>query len=158
MDFSGKGRCTCGKELKGAGGSFGSNGAFSFRTCSCGIKAMFYSIPEDHTLTYSVKADNSSKVARETKDKLLKIFEDANIVVLQYWDVKNQYYGDRADWLLVKTKYGLITIGWRKRVITIDWGDTKIKHVVSHDVTKGVYMCHAWSYAEAKDLLKQVFK
>lgn len=50
----------------------------------------------------------------------------------------------------MKTPKGLIQIGWRKRVISIDWSDTGIRRVVTEDdVTKDDTMVHAYSYAKA---------
>jgi len=61
----------------------------------------------------------------------------------------------KSPWWLVKTKHGLIEIGWRKRVISIDWSDTPIrKHVTKDDVTKDLTSVHAWSLEKAVEYLK----
>ena len=88
------------------------------------------------------------------KEKLLGIFMFADIKVLGHWDIKNGYSGDESDWLLVKTEYGLIQLGWRHRVISIDWSDTGIEYLIADDVTKDIDSCHAWSYENAIKYLK----
>ena len=58
-------------------------------------------------------------------------------------------------WWLVRTSRGLIKIGWRKRVINIDWSDTNLRVIVTpDDVTKSVVMVHAWSEEKAVEYLK----
>lgn len=91
--------------------------------------------------------------AEELKDKLLAIFKLSGIDVNQTWDIKNGYRGDKADWLLVHTPYGLMTIGWRKRVIEIEWEGTHMGYIVKDDVTKDEYSCHAWGYAKAVEYM-----
>lgn len=50
----------------------------------------------------------------------------------------------------VKTPAGLIVIGWRKRVINIDWHDTPIRKIITEDPnTKSETMVHAWNNQEA---------
>lgn len=56
----------------------------------------------------------------------------------------------RQAWWFVKTPFGWIEIGWRKRVINIDWQDTPYRGVVTEDqVTKDDEMVHAYSLADA---------
>ena len=61
----------------------------------------------------------------------------------------------RCAWWFVKTKVGWIKIGWRKRVINIEWSDTPILQVLTDDsVTKGLTYIHAWSEEDALKYLK----
>ena len=55
--------------------------------------------------------------------------------------------------------YGDIKIGWRKRVISIDWSSTKrnLLHLFKdEDVTKEPYLVHAWGTDKAVDYLKRI--
>lgn len=98
--------------------------------------------------------------------KVRAIFELADIEVLGLYELANQYlprcpeYQDLINatpWWLVKTKYGLIEIGWRKRVISINWEDTKLDFLVSEDdVTKSGSGIHAWSYIKAVEYLSSL--
>ena len=92
------------------------------------------------------------------------IFCLAGIKVLNTWEIMNRYW-PRTDnymdmvlkypWWLVKTEFGLIQIGWRKRVISIDWSDTNLRQVVTKDeVTKSENGVHAWRVEKAVEYLK----
>ncbi len=48
----------------------------------------------------------------------------------------------------------MVQIGWRKRVINIDWTDTPIRKVLTEDdVTKSESMVHAYSTMKALEYL-----
>lgn len=85
----------------------------------------------------------------------------ADIAVLKVWELPNQYWPEayaeeraRSPWFLVKTPVGMLQIGWRKRVLSIDWTDTPVRQVITpDDVTKDQCMVHAYSYAKAMEYL-----
>lgn len=93
---------------------------------------------------------------------VMGIFAVSGIQVLNKWKIENQYWPDaykelkeKSPWWLIKTTKGLIEIGWRKRVISIDWSDTGIRKVVTdEDVTKSETMVHARSEEDAICYLK----
>jgi hypothetical protein len=93
---------------------------------------------------------------------MLGIFQVSGIEVLNHWKLENKYWPDSyvedimaSPWWLVKTPFGLIEIGWRKRVISIDWSDTNIDKIVTEDqVTKGDSYVHASSDEQAIKYLK----
>ncbi len=61
----------------------------------------------------------------------------------------------RCVWWFVKTDVGWIEIGWRKRVISINWEDTPIRmFVTKDDVTKEEHYAHAWDNLKAVEYLK----
>lgn len=65
----------------------------------------------------------------------------------------------RQVWWFVKTQYGWIEIGWRKRVIQIDWSETGISaEVTTDDVTKHNALVHAWSVEKALEYLRALRK
>ena len=86
----------------------------------------------------------------------------AGIEVLSHWELQNQYwprgyleYVVRSPWWLVKTHVGLIKIGRRKRVWSIDWKDTPIRKIVTDDdVTKDLHYVHAWTEEKLIEYLK----
>lgn len=88
-------------------------------------------------------------------DEPAKLRELAN----GYWPNAPAYAQIRQDspWWLVETPFGPITIGWRKRVISIDWRECSFRGVITEDdVTKDDSMVHAWSYVKALDYLTKL--
>jgi hypothetical protein len=92
-------------------------------------------------------------------DKLKALFVLAGIEIIGApKELKNQYWGELPDgaypWWFVKTKFGWIEIGWRKRVVDIDWSDTPLRIVVTdRNVTKDGHFVHAYSYEEVLEYL-----
>lgn len=91
---------------------------------------------------------------REELDALVLL---AGIRPRNVWEAINKYWGNNdtmGPWWLVLTDYGMIRIGWRKRVIEIEWSDTKCAfYATKDDVTKEKYLVHAWNYAKAVEYL-----
>ena len=90
--------------------------------------------------------------------KMESLFTDAGIDPIAISVIDNQYSGDACyysyPWLRVVTPFGLIAVGWRKRVICIDWSESYIKAdgeklFKEEKVTKGQAYVHAWSYKDA---------
>lgn len=78
----------------------------------------------------------------------------------------NLYWPDHPNYDDMREKYpwwvihveggGLITIGWRKRVICIDWSMTNRRGIVTEDdVTKDDTMVHAWTVDKALEYLRK---
>lgn len=61
----------------------------------------------------------------------------------------------RCVWWFVKTSRGWVEIGWRKRVISINWKDTDLRFSITDDDTTKEETCvHAWSIEKALEYLK----
>jgi hypothetical protein len=100
-----------------------------------------------------------------TRLEALSLFALAGIPVERVWALVDGYGYDPDDtryfetlprqvWWLAKTPFGLIQIGWRKRVIHIDWSETAVRRVITdEDVTKSETVVHAWSPAKAVEYL-----
>lgn len=98
----------------------------------------------------------------------MAIFTLAGIVVLKIKPLPDGYGYDPDDsryfetvprcvWWFVKTKAGWIEIGWRKRVISIDWSDTPVRAIVTQDdVTKEDTYVHAWTQEDAVKYLRNL--
>ncbi len=102
------------------------------------------------------KPPEVSKEAQLTEDVVRAWFVSAGFnTPTRMYRLVNQYDPEREDpWWLVKTKHGLIEIGWRKRVISIDWSETPIQKIITEDdVTKSETMVHAWSVNKAIEYL-----
>lgn len=100
------------------------------------------------------------------EEKVKALFLLAGIEVLKLWKLENKYwpsaYTDMImanPWWLVRTPFGLIEIGDRKRVTNIDWSDTDIRVIVTeNDVTKNDTMVHAYSDEKIIEYLKALNK
>jgi hypothetical protein len=74
--------------------------------------------------------------------------------------IETAVYYLETPWWLIKTRFGCIKIGWRKRVINIDWSDTPFRGRVqedkvsgSTDVTWGDSFTHAYGEMDATKYL-----
>lgn len=116
------------------------------------------------------------------EEQVRALFTLADIKILTLWKLPNGYWPEvapddwndhsqvntflryqrlRVDspWWLVKTNFGLIKIGWRKRVLNIDWSDTEIRVIVTEDdVTKDKTLVHAWTQLKAVEYLTELKK
>lgn len=116
----------------------------------------------------NVKQDEKmGERAAKDREDILKLFEGKNIFVEE---IPNGYCNDpccsRLPWFIVTTPIGHIKIGWRKRVILIDWTKTLQKQNAeelfpNEDVTKSgkyeeISYIHAWSYEKAKEYLEKI--
>lgn len=82
----------------------------------------------------------------------------AGIPFRSIYETPNQYWQGKSDirgpWWLIITNAGVIRIGWRKRVIEIDWSDVgRHVDVTNDEVTKDGTLVHAWTYPKALEYL-----
>jgi len=94
----------------------------------------------------------------ENREKILALFPKPIFVE----EVPNGYCPNECckdrPWFLVATHIGHILIGWRKRVISICWDRTTVKHTAdemfpTENVTKYDRTIHAWGYEKARAYL-----
>ncbi len=102
------------------------------------------------------------------KEEAQSIFVLAKIIVMDirplpdgygYPPTDERYFSTLPEkvWWFVKTPSGWVEIGWRKRVISINWSDTNIKKIVTQDdVTKNDWIVHAWSVEKAIEYLSVI--
>jgi len=104
------------------------------------------------------------EMSRDSRAEVESILTLAGLKPIRMWELVNGYwpnspnYDDvRKPWWLAQTSVGLIRIGWRKRVMTIDWEATAVRFIVTDDdVTKGDTMVHAWSAAKAVEYMSNL--
>lgn len=103
------------------------------------------------------------KRAANEKKELLSLFPVPGTI--NFKEIPNGYCSDwcckHLPWFTAFTNIGPITIGWRKRVISIDWietSQTKTAHELfpNEDVTKEGKLIHAWGYDKAKEYIKVI--
>lgn len=118
---------------------------------------IFQALDRGHML----QDEESIRHGKEMKEKILSLFDGAIFVE----EIPNGYCSQACcihyPWFIVTTKIGHIKIGWRKRVINIDWSKTNQKKSANElfpneDVTKEGHSIHAWGYDKAKEYLKKL--
>ena len=107
---------------------------------------------------------NKLDLTDEKKNKFQEIFERAGFEIRVITPIENEYCQCEvcAPWFLVDTQYGQFKIGWRKRVIHIEWINVEqMKNFwqlfIREDVTKWDKGIHAWGYEKAEIYLKRIF-
>ena len=91
--------------------------------------------------------------------QVVALFTLADIDIINVCQNENRYWPDSpsynsvrnsSPWWKVTTTFGDVVVGYRKRVILIDWIDTNKRGIVTtDDVTKDDHMVHAWSITDA---------
>ncbi len=104
------------------------------------------------------------QMVTKTREEVTSILTLAGLRPERMWELANGYwplapsYDDvRSPWWLAQTSIGLIRIGSRKRVVSIEWDACKVRGIVTtDDVTKRDTMVHAWSMAKAVEYLQRL--
>ncbi len=97
----------------------------------------------------------------EVNKKLIKLFQDPIFVEEIPNEYCSDYYCRHIPWFIITTHIGRFKIGWRKRVINIDWSDTLCKEYSAdlfkdETTTKYDHYIHAWSLEDAKRYITQI--
>jgi len=102
---------------------------------------------------------NRNHLAEEEERKFREIFEKAGFQVVKMTSMPNQYCSCEkcAPWFDVETVFGTIRIGWRKRVINIDWSGLNLTEA-AHEVTNGQDGIHVGGWDKAEDYLSCIHK
>lgn len=120
-----------------------------------GDECQFPCVKYYHGACYSeLKSENSRK-------EFFEIFATAGFQDFHMTEIPNQYCPcDYCEpWQEVTTRIGKFTIGWRKRVISIDWGRRDYTCLFEkEDVTKWDTGIHAWGNDKAAEYLKRVLE
>jgi len=66
------------------------------------------------------------------------LFNVAGFHVSNVHELKNLYGSEsyHGSWWLMITPHGPIRIGWRKRVIEINWTDTHFRGIITEDILR----------------------
>jgi hypothetical protein len=98
----------------------------------------------------------------KTRQEFVSLFTNSIYVE----EIPNEYHKSPLSWFKITTKIGHIKIGWRKRVIYIDWTNTEVlksgeELFPDEDVTRSskydnTKYIHAWSYEKAKEYINKL--
>ena len=98
-------------------------------------------------------------------DKLAELFLSAGFDCDYIELIGNEYCSQSCcyhlPWIIVTTQKGRIKLGWRKRVINIDWSESDIESdgneiFKDEKVTTGDKYVHAWGYDKAIEYLTKL--
>lgn len=134
---------------------FNENDKNNFRDVA---QLLFEKLDEENILS----KDKETGASIKEREEILNLFDNHNIFVDSIPnEYCNRYCCKHLNWFVVTTKLGRIKIGWRKRVINIDWSDSliKIKSNVlfeNEDVTKSDYAIHAWGLEKAQEYINRL--
>ena len=98
----------------------------------------------------------------EDKAEILSLFEQPIFVEEIPNGYSNSWWYSHFPWYRITTPLGHWVVGWRKRVLVIDWSSTVIKayakDVIPDDVTKHDRLVHAWTMEKAKEYIALIIK
>ena len=134
-----------------------------------GITGDYIIQPGDHGYfciwTYYHKACNRKNLATKEEHQFSEVFEKAGFKNIKMLPIPNGYCpcDSCAPWFEVTTDIakGNIAIGWRKRVINIDWSNLWYVADIpplfkDEDVTKDENSIHAWGIEKAIEYLTKI--
>lgn len=128
-----------------------------------------YIIQEGDSIGFQVvecyhKSCNRKMLNEKETAKFKECFEKAGFIDFEMEHIPNEYCHDIinctmcADWFNVRTRWRIIKIGWRKRVINIDWSECKIipdgnETFKTEDTTKSEDFVHAHGWDKCVEYL-----
>lgn len=121
---------------------------------------------EGETPKFSYRHEVCARVdlGRHTRAEFSEVFDAAGFTGLyELSAIPNEYCRcvRCGPWFVAETPYGQIKIGWRKRVINLDWSGTQNTFptlFAEEDVTQGTTYIHAWGYEKATDYLGRLLR
>lgn len=114
------------------------------------------------TMLFMHKACAARRTQRLSREEMTGAFRKAGFPQAQLLSIPNEYCpcDTCPPWYRVQVDdLTPFTIGWRKRVISIDWSETTVDllHLFEgEDVTKERHLIHAWSYDKASEYLAKI--
>lgn len=104
----------------------------------------------------------TENIAKAQRAAIIALFPDTPIFVKE---IPNQYYSDYGlsiPWYEITCRIGKIIVGWRKRVIHIEWKESTVRFEGEDifpqiETDKGPDYIHAWSYEDAADYIRRLF-
>jgi hypothetical protein len=117
---------------------------------------------EDAIMRETLRLDpEAQKNREEVRTKLMECFNGADVFVEEIPNgYSNSWHYSTSPWYRVTTRKGIITLGWRKRVIEITWAESvnTLAETLfpNEDVTKFSWTIHAWGYEKAKAYISRL--
>jgi hypothetical protein len=115
------------------------------------------------------RACNEERLSNLETEKFTEVFQKAGFQKYNLTPIHNEYCPEPASctscapWFLVDTEIGQIKIGWRKRVINIDWSNCRNDKELcltplfkTESTTVGDTYVHAWGWDKAIEYLHSI--
>lgn len=94
---------------------------------------------------------------RHQRERFTHILEEAGILLYDMQAIANEYDSrSLRPWFEVTTPYGVIKMGWRKHVISIQWPSTIEVDFSAEQVTQEPGLIHAWGEPKAMEYLTAI--
>lgn len=109
--------------------------------------------------------ENEAEKRTKHLEQLSELFVKAGFDPIHVELIGNEYCSQSCcyhiPWVMVTTQKGRIKLGWRKRVINIDWSESDIdldgnKIFKDEKVTTSEKYVHAWGYEKAVEYLTKL--
>jgi len=115
-------------------------------------------------------SENGAQTKIDNLNELQSLFNGRKDKVGFFEEIPNRY-GPEGDawyinqpWYKVHTLFGAMIVGWRKRVINIDWsgmptvpaGKVLFPEVIEEGITVGKDFVHAWSLTKGQEYVNKI--
>ena len=109
--------------------------------------------------------ENEADQREEHVTELIGIFHLAGFEIIHTETIDSQYCSEsccyKFPWIIATTNLGRIKLGWRKRVMNLDWSQSDITAMgeilfKEEETTKGEKYIHCWSKEKAVEYLKKL--
>lgn len=162
------------KDWELAGVSYGSVGVAIFVKMSdrklseedgLGIRRAHDLIRESLALVSAQRDPRGLEKRAQYRYEIEKIYRDAGIEAIYLEELPNGYCPDpcclNKPWFRVTSRIGHVVIGWRKRVMSIDWKDSTIKKsgvdiFPDESTTRSETGIHAWTVEKATEYIRRL--
>lgn len=112
---------------------------------------------------YAYNKDGAAEDRAANKRDILALFPPGEMIYVK--EIPNQYSQDyvNSPWFQVWTRVGMIELGWRSRVISIDYKATDLPDAAKAEIlfanetsTRSDKCIHAWTNEKAKDYIYRI--
>ncbi len=109
--------------------------------------------------------ENEADKRKEHVAELTELFKSAGFEAIHVETIDSEYCSEsccyKFPWVVVTTTKGRIKLGWRKRVMNLDWSESDIKYIGTElfkdeKTTTGERYIHCWSEDKAIEYLKKL--
>lgn len=113
-------------------------------------------------VSWEHKECHKKTITNEVRVQFVKVFTAAGFGFVEPRQIQNEYCRCEycAPWFAVSTQHGIIKVGWRKRVINLDYSGLKVdvpdELFKLEDCTKWHGGIHAWGYDKLTEYLTAI--